>query len=112
MATDNFIPDRQTQRDKVIMPITLVANPEGERALVPALTLDFSSDGLRIQAHVRLCIGEVVHVQFEKESDDLKQYTVVWTKATGGLRPSQAGLRSLKSIRETTAGPLTLSISQ
>jgi hypothetical protein len=37
---------------------------------------------------------------------------VVWTKATGGLRPSQAGLRSLKSIRETTAGPLTLSISQ
>jgi hypothetical protein len=33
---------------------------------------------------------------------------VVWTKAAGGLRPCQAGLRSLKSIRRTMAGLLTL----
>jgi len=108
MATDHVILDRKLQRDKVIMPITLVANPEGERALVPALTLDSSAHGLRIQANVRLSIGELINVQFGKESTDLRQYQVVWTKAAGGLRPCQAGLRSLKSIRRTMAGLLTL----
>jgi hypothetical protein len=76
------------------MPITLVANPKGERALVPASTLDVSSRGLRIQAPVWLSVGELIHVQFEKQSNDLRHYKVVWTG--GGLRPGQAGLRSLK----------------
>jgi hypothetical protein len=112
MATDHVIQDRQSRRDKVIMSIRLVANPEGERVLVPATTLDFSSGGLRIQALVRLSIGEIIHVQFENESTDLRRYQVVWTKAAGGLQPSQAGLRCVKSAGKTIAWPLTLSSNE
>ena len=108
MPTDHFVSDRQSPRNKVIMPITLVADPKGEGALVPASTLDVSSRGLRIQAHVRLSVGELIHVQFEKQSTDLRQYRVVWSKAGGGLWPGQAGLRSLKPIRKARAGRLTL----
>ena len=100
MATDHVMPDRQSRRDKVIIPITLLADPKGERALVPASTLDVSSRGLRIQAHVRLSVGELIYVQFEKQSTDLRQYRVVWSKAGGSLWPGQAGLRYLKSTRK------------
>jgi hypothetical protein len=109
MTTPHVIRDRQSRRDKIIMPITLVADPEGERALVPASALDFSSDGLRIQTSVRLSIGELIHVQFEKDSTGLRQYEVVWTKSAGALRPGQAGLRSLESACKTMPGPKTLS---
>jgi hypothetical protein len=87
------------------MPIALVGNPEGSTTLTPASTLDFSSDGIRIQASVRLCIGELIHVQFDDDPMDLRQYTVVWTKPKNALRPGQAGLRSLKSRRKPLLGP-------
>ena len=104
MATAHVILDRRSRRHKVIMPISLVANSEGERSLVPASALDFSSGGLRIQTSVRLSIGELIHVQFEKDPIYLRQYRVVWTKPAGALRPSQAGLRSLTSSRNTMPG--------
>ena len=112
MTTPHVIPDRRSPRDKVIMPITLVAKPEGERTLIPASTLDFSSGGLRIQTSVRLSIGELIHVQFEKDPTDLRQYQVVWTRPAGALRPGQAGLKSLKSACKTMPGPITLSSTE
>jgi Tfp pilus assembly protein PilZ len=90
------------------MPIALVANPEGERALIPASALDFSSGGLRIQTSVRLSVGELIHIQFVKDPSDLRQYQVVWTKPAGALRPSHAGLRFLKSACKTIPAPLPL----
>jgi hypothetical protein len=106
MATIHPILERRSRRHKAIMPIALVANPDGERALVPATALDFSSDGLRIQTSVRLSIGELIHVQFETEPNELRQYTVVWTKPYGALRPGQAGLKSLLPACETVPSPL------
>jgi hypothetical protein len=97
MATPHVVRDRQSPRDKVIMPITLVANPAGQRALVPASVLDFSVDGLRIQTSVRLSIGELIHVQFAEDPAGPRLYEVVWTKPAGALRPGQAGLRSRES---------------
>jgi hypothetical protein len=108
MATVDPILERRSRRHKVIMPIALVANPDGERALVPASALDFSLDGLRIQTSVRLSIGELIHIQLEKDPTELRQYKVVWTKPDGALRPAQAGLRSLESACDATPGPLTL----
>lgn len=110
MAKPHFVRDRQSPRDKVIMPITLVADPKGHKTLVPASALDFSLGGLRIQTSVRLSIGELIHVQFDKDLTGTKQYEVVWTKPAGALRPGQAGLRSRESGRTTVPGRLNVSI--
>ncbi len=107
MATPFARPDRQSPRNKVIMPIALVANPEGERTFIPAATLDLSLGGLRIQTPVRLSIGELIQVQFENDPANIRQYKVVWIKPAGGLLPSQAGLKSLKSAK-TMPAPITL----
>ena len=112
MATAHVYRDRQSPRDKVIMPITLVANLDGETALIPASALDFSLGGLRIQTSVRLSIGELIHVQFEQDPAAIKQYEVVWTKSAGALRPGQAGLRYLKSSLKIIPGPIPLSTIQ
>jgi hypothetical protein len=109
MATGQVILDRRSRRHKVMMPIALAANPEGERAFVPASALDFSSGGLRIQTSVRLSTGELIYVRFENDPTDLRQCKVVWTKPGGGLRPGQAGLRFQKPVRKTMPGPIPLS---
>ena len=106
MTTPHVSPNRRSTRDKAMMPITLVANLEGERVLIPASTLDFSPSGLRIQTSVRLSIGELIYVQFEEDPAILRQYVVVWTRPAGALRPSQAGLRSVKSAK-TMPEPIT-----
>jgi hypothetical protein len=90
------------------MPITLVANLDGQTALIPASALDFSLGGLRIQTSVRLSIGELIHVQFEQDPTAIKQYEVVWTKSAGALLPGQAGLRSRESDRKTMPLPTDL----
>jgi len=105
MTVAHFNRSRRLPRHKVIVPITIVANREGERAFVPASSLDSSTVGLRIQTSIRLSIGELIHVQFDDDPMDLRQYTVVWTKPKNALRPGQAGLRSLKSRRKPLLGP-------
>ena len=103
MATEHFQvnADRHLRRDRVIMPIALVENSSGRTTSIPASTLDFSPGGLRIQTSVRLSVGELIHVQFDNDSTDLRHYKVVWTKAGNVVRPGQAGLRSLKSPYRT-----------
>jgi hypothetical protein len=82
------------------MPVALVANLEGEKTMLPACLLDVSTEGLRIQTSVRLSVGELVNIQFEKAPSGLRQYEVVWTKAAGALYPGQAGLRAVKTACE------------
>jgi hypothetical protein len=82
------------------MPVALVARREGEKTMLPACVLDVSTDGLRIRSSVRLSVGELVNIQFEKASSGLRQYEVVWTKPAGALYPGQAGLRALKTACE------------
>jgi len=100
MDTDVVQIERRCQRDKVIMPVGLVADPLGKQTLVPATTLDISEGGLRIQTSIRLSVGELIHVQFEGESRDLRRYQVVWSRSGNALRPGQAGLRDLAFSRK------------
>lgn len=101
MAALHVISTRRSRRYKVIMPISLIGDHEGERFVIPASTLDISMGGLRIEASVRLRLGEIVHVQFQQDPTGFRRFQVVWTKPAGALRPSQAGLISLKSAPKT-----------
>ena len=101
MATEHFTADRHLTRERVIMPIALMANQSTSSGSIPASTLDFSPGGLRIQTSIRLSVGELIRVQFDNDPSDLRHYKVVWTKTGNALRPGQAGLRSLKSPYRT-----------
>lgn len=97
MATVNYVSDRRSPRQKVVMPVALVAHREGEKTMLPACVLDVSTHGLRIRTSVRLSVGELVNIQFEKASSGLRQYAVVWAKPAGALYPGIAGLRAVKT---------------
>jgi hypothetical protein len=107
MATAQFTQERHSQRHKVILPITLVANATGQKGLVPASALDFSSDGLRIQTTVRLSVGQTITVEFEK-GGSRRTFKVVWAKSAGALQPGQAGLISLTSDCECETSSTSL----
>ena len=109
VATIDFIADRRSPRQKVVIPIALVADVDGERTMVPASALDVSSGGLRIRTSVCLSVGELVNVQFEESPSGLRQYEVVWTKPAGALWPGVAGLRAAKSAGGTLLAPAALS---
>jgi hypothetical protein len=100
VANVDYVSDRRSPRQKVVMPVALVAHLEGKKTMLPACVLDVSTDGLRIRTSVRLSAGELVDIQFEKASSGLRQYEVVWTKPAGALYPGQAGLRAVKTACE------------
>ena len=81
MPTGKASVKRQSRRQKHIAPIELVANAEGTATLIPASTLDFSTGGLRIQTSIRLSVGGIIHIQFDHDPTDRRQYRVAWTKA-------------------------------
>ena len=100
MATTNFVIPRQSPRSKVIQPITLVANGEGEQIMVRAATMDFSSGGLRIHSPVSLIIGQQIYVLFASHPSDPRPCKVMWAKPAGSILPGEAGLKFLEAVGE------------
>jgi hypothetical protein len=93
LGADNYAIARRYPRNKCILPITLVASGPGIKTTVRATTLDFSSDGLRIQAPVSLITGQQIDVLFERELLPSLPCEVVWTKPGGSFQPGEAGLK-------------------
>ena len=98
MATTIFVIPRQSPRHKVIEPVTLVANAEGEQIMVRAATKDFSYGGLRVHSPVSLTIGQRIDVLFGTHHSDPQPCQVMWTKPTGSILPGEAGLKFLEAV--------------
>ncbi len=107
MVAPSFPTDRRSPRQKAMIPITLVPNPDSSTG-VPATTLDISPLGLRIQTVVSLTTGQRIAVIFD---DALEFCQVVWTKPGGSLQPGEVGVKFLKGVPTSSAGNAALTDS-
>lgn len=93
MPEGSQLVNRRSERKRVQIPVTLVVGSEGVES--PAMSVDLSPEGMRLQSYAALLEGQLVRLHLAAAPENFMHARVAWVGKPGSAEAGQAGLEFL-----------------